>query len=280
MQRHINSRQISPSAFGAFHTAILNVSTKYMTRANWIDRVVPFTDTERDDAQILSKGGNESSKFSIIASVAVENVNEWLLNYLTISRRSTSTSFRPLLLPLFPQFKDGQDLHQASTSSPSLGQAATGLKELVSLFYGTLFDFKEHQFKLQQSPSVQIEVMLQSITKVLKSRLVRIEMMLVLIWRHAEFYINLNQKSNLSLSTSLKPYGNIDSYAISREISHLISPTLSKIDNVELSNEMIKGLDVRSTQAFLQIVSRRIRETILTGQSQTEQASGNDIDMT
>ncbi|TIB02516.1 hypothetical protein E3P96_02113 [Wallemia ichthyophaga] len=263
---------ISPSAFGAFHTAILNLSTKYMTRANWIDRVVPFTDTERDDAQIVSKGGNESSKFSIIASVAVEKVNEWLLNYLTISRRSNSTSFRPLLLPVFPQFKDGQDLHQASTSSPSLGQAVTGLKELVSLFYGTVFDFKEHQFKMQQSPSLQIEVMQQSIAKVLKSRLVRIEMMLVLIWRHAEFYMNLNQKSNLSLSTSMKPYGNINSYAISREMSHLVTPTLSKIDNLELSSEMIKGLDVRSTQVFLQIVSRRIRETMLSGLSETDRS--------
>ncbi|TIA87204.1 hypothetical protein E3P99_03320 [Wallemia hederae] len=268
---------ISPSGFGAFHTAILNLSTKYMTRANWVDRVVPFTDSEREDAQVISNGGNETSRFSIVASVAVESVNEWLLNYLTISRRTT-TSFRPLLLPLFPQFKDGQDLHQASTSSPSLGQAITGLKELVSLFYGTVFDLKEHEFKLQQSPSMQTEVMLLSITKVLKSRLVRIQMMLVLIWRHAEFYINLNTKSNLSLSTSLKPYGNIDSYAIAREITHLISPTLTKIDNIELSSEMLRGYDVRSMQAFLQIICRRIREAMLNGQSERG-GSGGDEEM-
>ncbi|TIB79211.1 hypothetical protein E3Q23_00370 [Wallemia mellicola] len=257
---------ISPSGFGAFHTAILNLSTKYMTRANWINRVVPFTDTEKEDSLILSRGG-ESSKFAIMASITVENVNEWLLNYLTLTR--STSSFRPLLLPLFPQVRDGQDLHQASSSSPTLGQAITGLKELVSLFHGTLFDFREHQFKIQQTPSIHMEIMLSSTIKVLKSRLTKIEMMLLLIWRHAEFYVKLQQKPQMqqSLSASLKPYGNVDSNAIAREISQLILPILSKLDGIELTSDMIQANDVRSRQAFLQIISRRIREAILYNQT-------------
>ena len=255
---------ISSSGFAPFHTAILNLSTKYMTRSNWIDRIVPLTDSERDDAQTYVQGNNELSKFTIIADLTVENVNEWVLNYLTLSRK-VGTNFRPVLIPIFPQIKEGNEIQQ--TSLPSLGQSIIGLKELVSSFTGTLFDYREHKFKLQQqqNSSQQLKVMLNNISKVLKSRLTRIEMMLLLIWRHVDFYIKVQKSSpNPSLTASLsRSYNNqIDSKKIANECNTLIIPILNKLDQVEFTNDMI-GSDSKSRQAFIAIICRRLKEVIM-----------------
>lgn len=124
-----SSENGSLAEVSSFHTHALAVAASFLTTDGWKARVVPSTDSEREESMRIVR--ENKSKFELRAENVVERLQKSLLAYLQASSQGVQLT-RPVFTPSLsaPQIgSDAQSAQLRSISVPSLGTAMAALEE-------------------------------------------------------------------------------------------------------------------------------------------------------
>ncbi|GAA5831477.1 hypothetical protein JCM11251_004037 [Rhodosporidiobolus azoricus] len=118
------------SSFGGLHSALLALSAKICGPQDWVARIQPTNDVEREEDQtlVLSLRGN-GTVFTDKVDALVESLEAALLTYQSVATRKrgdAANSFRPVLLPTL---KFGE----TAASGQSIGSALAFLRDTAQV---------------------------------------------------------------------------------------------------------------------------------------------------
>lgn len=94
--------QTTFSSFGGLHSAVVALSAKICGSQDWIARVQPSNDLEREEDQTLVVALRDNGTiFTDKVDALVENLETAILTYQSTAttKRAGSDAFRPVLLP-------------------------------------------------------------------------------------------------------------------------------------------------------------------------------------
>ncbi|KAK4058181.1 hypothetical protein OIO90_000920 [Microbotryomycetes sp. JL221] len=209
-----DEQMVSLSAYGGLHSALLSLSAKLCGSQDWISKVVPSNDGEREDDQVLVLALRDNGTvFTDKVHTVVEALQAALLTYHSIAtrRRAGTNAFRPVLLPIAKTSEHGTlgptlasagsfICDVASTLAERLRDAerttdyvdnfdATSLEEVEEAFAfpdSEGIDVNERRLRVRQElQSLQTKYRLQ-----VSSSLHLLELGLLLYWRHISFYLD------------------------------------------------------------------------------------------
>ncbi|KAK4054774.1 hypothetical protein OIV83_000698 [Microbotryomycetes sp. JL201] len=202
------------SAFGGLHSALLTLSGKLCGSQDWIDKVVPTNDVEREDDQVLVLAlRNNGTIFSDKVHAVAEAVEAALFTYFSVAtrRRPGTNAFKPVLLPIGRTSDKPSAGPSLASTGAFLCDVATGLVERIADAerttecidaFGTIaleeieeafafpdaegIDMNERRARvLQELHSLQAKYRSQ-----VASSLHLLELGLLLYWRHISFFLD------------------------------------------------------------------------------------------
>ncbi|GAA5853541.1 hypothetical protein JCM8547_002499 [Rhodosporidiobolus lusitaniae] len=200
------------SSFGGLHAALLALSAKVCGPQDWVARVLPTNDLEREEAQtlVLALRG-EGTVFTDKVITLVESLETSLLTYESVatSKRSGSSVFRPVILPTLRYGENsGQSLGSVAAFLADVAQAHEERLEEASTLGGLLEDFDAKPVSVVEDlfefPSdeggdegdrkarikQELVVLQKKQKRPVASSLHILELALLLYWRHASVFLD------------------------------------------------------------------------------------------
>ncbi|GAA5994814.1 Nup192p [Rhodotorula paludigena] len=218
------------SSFGGLHSALLALSAKICGPQDWVSRVLPSNEVERDEDQTLVLSlRNNATVFGDKVDTLVESVEAALLTYQSVATRKKAgtNAFRPVLLPTL---RYGEN----AASGQSLGSMAAFLRDAAQVLSSRLqeldtladlldgfdnkpldeveavFDFPaEDESEGDRRAKIAQELYaLQTKCRIkLNSSLHILELALLQYWRHVSFYLDADRAAADSSASSRPDVG-------------------------------------------------------------------------
>ncbi|BGP36830.1 hypothetical protein JCM10449v2_000732 [Rhodotorula kratochvilovae] len=291
------------SSFGGLHSALLALSAKVCGPQDWVSRVLPSNDVEREEDQTLVLSlRNNATIFSDKVDTLVESVEAALLTYQSVAtrKRAGTNAFRPVLLP---SLKYGE----SSASGQSLGSLSGFLRDAAQVLAARLqeldtladmldgFDTKpldeiEEVFEFpqedepegdrrgkigQELQALQVKSRLK-----LNSSLHVLELALLLLFRHASFYLDADRASEtgassrpdvgLGLAGSLKArkdpalalsVSQFDLPSLREDLADDFAKLADRLTGLQFSQKNI-GASWRQREAYVGVIVRRLQDLL------------------
>ncbi|KAG8847887.1 hypothetical protein FRB91_011356, partial [Serendipita sp. 411] len=202
-----------PSGYGPLHEVIMSLASKTIYSGRWGAVVVPSNDIE------MAESRTAPTVFQAKILEATEDMQRALLTYMVTASNATYATMYPLLLPGLLVPREG-DANPQPGPVPTVGDAVVALREVMSHLNRSLVEVNSYSAKLLNQDSSGMdeleEVALASLDSVdrlepyQKRALVfgqlqemmdqrisdathymdSIEELLLLIWRHVDYFIN------------------------------------------------------------------------------------------
>ncbi|GAA6005529.1 hypothetical protein JCM10207_005238 [Rhodosporidiobolus poonsookiae] len=286
------------SSFGGLHSALIALSAKVCGPQDWVSRVVPTNDVEREEDQtlVLSLRGN-GTVFTEKVDELIESLEAALLTYQSVAtrKRAGTNAFRPVLLPTL---KYGE----SSASGQSLGSAMAFLRDTAQVLQERLeeadaladmldgfedkpleeieevFEFppeegadaNDRKAKIQQElQALQAKQRLQ-----VNSSLHLLELSLVLLFRHVQFFLDPERADQnvarpdvgLGLAESLKArrdnvVSSFDLPALRVEVGEEFSRLTERLAGLQLTQKTV-GSTWQQREGFFGVVTRRVQDLL------------------
>ena len=145
----------STTESSSFHTHVLSLSAAFLGTEDWKSRIVPSTDTEREESAVR-RGFNGDSIFSRKAATQVEKLQKSLLIYLEAA--SGRPRVRPVLAPLpHVQQEQPQTFYQRNTNVASLGSFLLALDQAVQTLTSNVAYLDALTAALEQPKAVTLD---------------------------------------------------------------------------------------------------------------------------
>ncbi|GAA5985830.1 hypothetical protein JCM5350_006906 [Sporobolomyces pararoseus] len=286
------------SSFGGLHSALVALSARICGSQEWIAKVQPSNDLEREEDQTLVLALRDNGTiFTEKVDNLVENLETALLTYQSAAttKRPGSNAFRPVLLPstrVGENAAAGQNLGSAAAFLRDTAQIleerladAKSLAEMVENFdtrpldeIEEVFDFPKDESDgsdrrgkiLQELQNLQRKYRLQ-----VASSLHLLELALLLFWRHVAFYLDPERVDSsrpdvgLGLADTLKARNNnqvnisaFDVPTLRENLSYEFRRLSEKLSNLDLSQKSV-GSSWRQRESYIGVVVRRLMELLL-----------------
>ncbi|GAA5896324.1 Nup192p [Sporobolomyces salmoneus] len=287
------------SSFGGLHAALVGLSAKICGSQEWIAKVQPTNDLEREEDQTLVLALRDNGTiFTEKVDTLVENLETALLTYQSAAttKRPGSNTFRPVLLP-------STRVGENAVAGQNLGSAALFLRDTVQILEDRLADAKtlaEMVENFDSRPLDEIEEVfafpkddgsdggdrrgkilseLQTLQRKYRlqvaSSLHLLELCLLLFWRHVAFYLDPERVDSsrpdvgLGLADTLKARNNnqlnisaFDMPTLRENLSYEFRRLSEKLTGLELSQKSV-GSSWRQRESFIGVVVRRLIELLL-----------------
>ncbi|KAG9045001.1 hypothetical protein FS837_007191 [Tulasnella sp. UAMH 9824] len=232
---------LSPTGFGAIHTALLALSARCMSPRRWRDGVAAASDVERDEAQTPARGYGKDRRDSVWSEKvdkAAAGLQKWLAIY-SVNVTELKGDFKPVIAPVVMTnaVETGNTASHIRSPQPSLSDAISALSSVVDKFAEVQERTQIVSSKLDSPNQIGAEE-IDEITetafaefmeeldmnqrRVLALRELHdawergqreafdllhwLEVLLLLLWRHLDYFTNNDrdqQSSGLSLGRSL-----------------------------------------------------------------------------
>ncbi|GAA5875841.1 hypothetical protein JCM16303_004016 [Sporobolomyces ruberrimus] len=292
------------SSFGGLHSAVVALSAKICGSQDWIARVQPSNDLEREEDQTLVVALRDNGTiFTDKVDALVENLETAILTYQSTAttKRAGSDAFRPVLLPstrIGEHASAGQNLGSALAFLRDTAQMleerladSANLAEMVENFDSRPLDEIEEVFSfpkddgadgsdrrakiLQELQTLQRKYRLQ-----VASSLHLLELALLLFWRHVAFYLDPERVDSsrpdvgLGLADTLKARNNnnvnfsaFDVPTLRENLAYDFRRLSDKLTGLELSQKSV-GSTWRQRESYIGVVVRRLMELLLLDQEE------------
>ncbi|TFK69765.1 hypothetical protein BDN72DRAFT_959281 [Pluteus cervinus] len=213
------SEVLSPtSGFGAIHSAVLTLSTRSLGRGQCFANIVPITDAEVENARNVAFGFGSETKFELSVRRKEKLLRKSIVAYIGAANEFTEPEITVVLSPMTTASRQGERGH-FSTTIPTLGDAVEALNDLCGELGETLkqivdlsaeLSSKEHidvenvREAVQDIPSIflqdldvsqkralicqELKHVRESVRRDVKVLLDTTEMLLLIIWRHLDYY--------------------------------------------------------------------------------------------
>ncbi|BGP12970.1 hypothetical protein JCM10213_006609 [Rhodosporidiobolus nylandii] len=287
------------SSFGGLHSALLALSAKICGPQEWVSKVLPTNDVEREEDQtlVLSLRGS-ATVFTSKVDELVESLEAALLTYQSVAtrKRAGTNAFRPVLLPTL---KYGE----SAASGQSLGSAMAFLRDTASVLYDRmeeatalaemldgfdaksteevedLFEFPRESGEDPQERKAKIGQELRALqarqrTQV-NSSLHLLELSLLLFFRHVAFFLDPERAERdsvrpdvgMGLAESLRArrdpasVSQFDLPALRENLAEEFSRLAEKLQGLEFTQKSV-GSSWRQRESFVGVVVRRVQELL------------------
>lgn len=290
------------SGFGAIHAAVLSLSTRSLAYGQPFKNITPQTDGEERDALTAAFGYGTLSKFGLSVLRKERLLRRGILAYLGAASDFTEPQISLVLTPVTtsPGHQESRGSNFLATI-PTLGDAFEALNDLLGGLAEMLKQIvdlsaelaaKEHipveniQDVVRYVPATMIqeldiaqkrnlihhelEKLQKQTTRDAKAQLAITEMLLLLIWRHIEYYSDPENASRETWKGSLTTSQTMNTAlrflatppepgAFREEVGKRLSPILQRLALLNVDYESL-GDDWRASQAYIEIMCRRLKD--------------------
>ncbi|KAG8950572.1 hypothetical protein FRC04_007391 [Tulasnella sp. 424] len=129
---------LSPTSYGAIHTAVLSLSARCMSPRRWRDSVVAASDVEEEEAQTPAKGYGKDQRDSVWSEKvdkAAAGLQKWLAIY-SMNVTELKGDFKPVIAPVVMtnSVEIGNTASHIRSPQPSISDAISALSSVVEKF--------------------------------------------------------------------------------------------------------------------------------------------------
>ncbi|EGO28547.1 hypothetical protein SERLADRAFT_413403 [Serpula lacrymans var. lacrymans S7.9] len=257
------------SGFGGIHGAILSFAARYFGFGQETKKVKPHTDVEVLQASIHAPGRTRETNFDVLVYRRERILRKAIIEYLGIASDFTAT---------IPTIGDALEAlsNLCSDLAETLKQITDLSAELLSKDHIRVDNIQEIvpisnvEFLLGLDISQKRSLICREYERLKhdtqtkgRTLLDTMEILLLLLWRHLVHYADDQHIENDSLKTSHlgRSVPAPDAETFRSDISNRILSSLQRLSSLDLTLETI-GHDWQSYQGYIDIMSRRLRDTI------------------
>ncbi|KAF7421056.1 hypothetical protein PC9H_011576 [Pleurotus ostreatus] len=281
------------SGFGAIHAAILGLSTRCLVHGWWAKNIRPHTDTEILSASVTAPERN-SSVFDVTVRHEEHLLRKSTVSYLGTANGFTEPEISPMLSPVTKTSR-GEDRRSTFTATiPTVGDALEALEDICTDLSEILkqiadiaveIDSREHvglerlqhilpdvdrsvwpDLDVAQKRSLMNRALsrIQTIAKdEAKMLLGTMEMLLLLLWRHIMHYSEGHAVAGDAITVhALRFVSAPEPQVFRNEISRKLGGALQRLESLELAYAFTNDNESQSSQQYIEIMSRRLRDSI------------------
>ncbi|KAH9948497.1 nucleoporin Nup186/Nup192/Nup205 [Amylocystis lapponica] len=267
-------------------SAILSLAAKCLGSRRWSDGVKPQTDAELHDAAAYAPGFGAQSQF---------HVRKTIIAYLGTASDFTEPEFTLVMSPVVTTPRQEERPTRFLATVPTIGdaiEALNGLCDELAKTFKTIVDLsaelvsKDHirVDNIQEIVNISDPGLLENLDIRQKQSLISrelehwqlaakrrahvalqsLEMLLLLLWRHLQFYAegqhidNPDLKGTLAHTLRFSSSPDIDS--LRSEAARKLTPALQRLQALDLSEETL-GSDWHAYEGYVEIMARRLKDT-------------------
>ncbi|TFY78074.1 hypothetical protein EWM64_g5939 [Hericium alpestre] len=287
------------TGFGSIHAAVLSLAARSLCSEFWAQRVQPQTDSERLDASTLAAGYGTETKFDLAIRRREQLLRNALIVYIGTASDFTEPEITLVLSPVMTTPRHHDHPSRVIATIPTVGDAIEALHDLCGDLVDTLNTIVGITAELSNREQIRVEniqdiinlsdvdalsdldinqrkyliccelerISSKSLQKA-KTLMSSAEMLLLLLWRHIAFYAQGQHINNPSLKASTSGVmrhlssstsGDAESFRV--EAAKRLAPILHRLNSLDLDPEST-GSDWRLNKAYIEIMSRRLRDTV------------------
>ncbi|KAG8983033.1 hypothetical protein FRB90_006360 [Tulasnella sp. 427] len=129
---------LSPTGFGAVHSAVLSLSAKCMSPRRWKENVVAASDLEREESQIPARGYGKDRRDSVWSEKvdkAAAGLQKWVAIY-SMNVTELKGDFKPVIAPVVMTnvVESGNTGAHIRSPQPSISDAISALSSVFDRF--------------------------------------------------------------------------------------------------------------------------------------------------
>ncbi|KAF7966977.1 hypothetical protein HWV62_36310 [Athelia sp. TMB] len=283
------------SGFGSIHSAILTLAAKCLSSGQGIYNVRPQTDAELLSASSIAPGHGTETKFDRTVHHKERLIRKAMITYLGAASEFTEPEITLVLSPITSTLRQEDRPSRFTAIIPTVGDAVEALSELCGDLSETLKQIVDlsaelaardhvrvdniqeiihvpdasflHELDMAQKRSLvcrELERIKRETQSTAKTLLSTTEMLLLLLWRHVTYYAEGRHINNAELKASashaMRFISSPDADTFRAEIGGRLAPVLQRLAALELNEDTI-GHEWRSNQGYIEIMSRRMRDT-------------------
>ncbi|KAI0063325.1 hypothetical protein BV25DRAFT_416650 [Artomyces pyxidatus] len=292
------SELISGNAgFGSVHVAILSLAARSFGISLSSQQIRPQTDSEQLDATVRAPGYGRETKFEIAIQRKEQLLRKALIVYIGTASEFTEPDITLVLSPVLITARHDDRSSRFIATIPTVGDAIEALSDLCAELSETLNQISGITKELLAKDHIRVEDISESInlpnpdvlsdldigqkryliclelerirtrTRETADTLISsVEMLLLLLWRHIMFYSEGRHINNPDLKASTSGVmrhmpQSTDGEVFRAEAAKRLAPALSRLTMLDLSYESTAS-DWRANEAYIEIMSRRLRDTV------------------
>ncbi|KIK97850.1 hypothetical protein PAXRUDRAFT_824522 [Paxillus rubicundulus Ve08.2h10] len=285
------------TGFGGIHGAILGLAARCLGNCQWIQSVKPQTENEIAQASVFAPGHQSESKFDVQVRRQELLLRKAVIEYLGAASDFTEPEITLVLSPVLSVPRHDERPSRVIATIPTVGNAIEALNGLCDDLSATLKQIADLSAELSSRDHIRVDniqevvsisdpAFLQDLDITQKRSLIHqeyrrlkdefqdevktvlstTEMLLLLLWRHLASYAESDPSqpaaplpANLRTSMRLLPAPNTNTFK--DEAGRRLLSALTRISSLDLNAETI-GPEWQSYQGYLEIMSRRLRDTV------------------
>ncbi|PPQ70405.1 hypothetical protein CVT25_000888 [Psilocybe cyanescens] len=283
------------SGFGAIHLAILGLSTRCLGRGKVYSYIVPQTEMDFTLAKTYAFGFGNRSKFDLKVRRKERSLRKSVISYIGACSEFTEPDITLVLSPVTITPRNEERASHFTATVPTVGDTLVALDDLCNDLAETLKQISDIGAELANKdqigmnsvqeilrdidPSLLRELEIEQKRSLLCEELDRIrgaarqdakvildtlEMLLLLIWRHLEYYAeprNMNMPpAKATITNAMRLLATSEPEVFRADVGTKIQPALQRLATLEL-DEASFGRDWRDNQGYIQIMCRRLRDS-------------------
>ncbi|RDB19677.1 hypothetical protein Hypma_013316 [Hypsizygus marmoreus] len=296
------------SGFGAIHAAILALATRCLSTGRCFSHIVPQSDAEMQLANVRAFGYGPVSKFDVAVQQRERLLRKSIVAYIGAASDFTEPDITLVLSPITTtQRQDEDSASHFLTTIPTIGDALEALNTLCSDLAQTLKQISDLNAELAAKDHIgvdniheviqdihasllqdldigqrreliceEMESVRKAATSDARMLLDTTEMLLLLLWRHIDYYASPTAAlpaapsliGGLGASTAARP-SNVtmrflaapDPETFKLEVGRRLGPVLSRLEGLDLGFES-DVLGNQQNQGYVEIMARRLRDGV------------------
>ncbi|KAF5345807.1 hypothetical protein D9756_010889 [Leucocoprinus leucothites] len=283
------------SGFGALHAAILTLATRSLGRERCFDSVVPQNEAEMQNARMPAFGNSTESRFDATLLAKERLIRKAIASYVGAASDFTEPEITLVLSPITNTTRLDERGSHFIASVPTVGDVIQALEFISDDIAATLRQISDLSAELANKDHIVVEsvkeilrhvhvsllneldieqkrsLICQEIERVkrrsketAKTLFDTLEMSLLLLWRHLEYYGEPGNMGNpparTSVTNAMRLLATSSPDQFREEVAMKLGPLIQRISSLEIDQELL-GRDWQSNQAYIEIMTRRLRDS-------------------
>ncbi|EAU87534.1 hypothetical protein CC1G_11206 [Coprinopsis cinerea okayama7 len=283
------------SGFGVINAAILSLSTRTLGRGKAFDRVIPSTDSEVQASNVYAFGHGSLSKFDVMVQQKERLLHKSVISYIGSASDFTEEDIHLVLSPITITPKRDDHGSRFSATIPTIGDALAALDDLSNDLAEILKQISDIGAELANKhhiganeiqeilrdfdPALLQDLEIEQTRSLIYRELMRIrrsvqndarvvldslEMLMLLLWRHLNHYANPSNMNmppaKASVANAMRLLQTADPVTFRSEAGIKLAPILQKLAGLDFT-PVASGKDWQDSQGYVEIMSRRLRDT-------------------
>ncbi|KAF7759783.1 hypothetical protein Agabi119p4_11478 [Agaricus bisporus var. burnettii] len=283
------------SGFGAIHASIVTLATRILSHERSFGGIVPQNESELQDASTPAFGDSSQSRFEATLRAKERRLRKAVIAYTGAASDFTEPEITLLLSPITNTTRLDERNSHFVAAVPTVGDAMQALEFITEDIANTLRQISDLGAEIANKNHIMVEhtkdilrhlhaTLLQELDVDQKRSLIcqqmehvrqeakvtvrtlfdTLEILLLLLWRHLDYYTEPGNMSTpparTSILNAMRLLATTSPEQFREEVVMRLNPLLQRISSLEIDQESL-GKEWQSNKAYIETMSRRLRES-------------------